>query len=190
MSRADDLSDIAHGRLFLLEAVLAKSTRRKYRDAAAKFVQWYRDEGESFESAEELDELLLEYLHFLFLERDGKGLQQGRNTVYGVIFVMPLARGRLRLSTTALRGWQRLRPSIPYPPLTWHLAVVIAVQLVRHNQRAMAVGVLLAFDCMLRVGELVGLLREDVADVGDERLNRASKHMHIRLRHTKTGDNK
>ncbi|HEY9756879.1 MAG TPA: site-specific integrase [Oculatellaceae cyanobacterium] len=190
MSRAVDFSRVAHQRLFLLEAALAPSTRGKYRNAVRLFVEWCDRNGEKFDTVEELDDLVLDYLHYLFLERDGKGLWLGRSTMYGLIMLMPAARGKLLVSATALRGWQRLHPSIRYPPLTWELAVVIAVQLVRHERWDMAVGTVLAFDCMLRVGELVSLVREDVADAGDARLNASDRHMQLCLRHTKTGDNK
>ena len=56
----------------------------------------------------------------------------------------------------------------------------------------MAIGVLLSFDCLLRVGELVGLLREDAADHDDPRLGGTglTRTFSLRLRHTKTGPNK
>jgi integrase len=50
-----------------------------------------------------------------------------------------------------------------------------------------AIGTLLSFDCFLRVGELVALKREDVADAGDVRLGVDSDNMTLRLRFTKTG---
>lgn len=51
------------------------------------------------------------------------------------------------------------------------------------------VGVLLAFDCFLRVGELTGLRCEDVADSKDPRISSSFKGMALRLRSTKTGPN-
>ena len=78
-----------------------------------------------------------------------------------------------------------------YPPLTWELAVAIAFQWARWGNRyRRAVGVLVSFDCLLRVGELVGLYREDVADAGDLRVGVEHKGMVLRLRKTKTGRNK
>jgi len=51
----------------------------------------------------------------------------------------------------------------------------------------MSIGVLLAFDCFLRVGELTSLKRIDVADVGDPRIGSLSPGMALRLGKTKTG---
>jgi integrase len=190
MSQAAALSEAAFVRLFLVEAALAPSTRSKYRKSVNLFVQWCMDLGEQFDSAEELDQVLLDYFHSLYLEREGKGLCLATSTMYGLIMFMPVARGKLVASAVALRGWRRLQPSIRYPPLTWQLSVVIAVQLVRHGRWEMGVATLLAFDCMLRIGELVALRRNDVADEGDVRLNSADRLMQLCLRRTKTGDNK
>jgi integrase len=52
-----------------------------------------------------------------------------------------------------------------------------------------AIGTLVSFHCFLRVGELVGLRREDVADAGDVRMGVVSQNMTLRLRVTKTGRN-
>ena len=93
------------------------------------------------------------------------------------------------LAELSLRGWNRKHPAVSYPPMTWELAVVASVQLVRHGWLKHAIGVLLAFDCFLRVGELVGLRKSDVADRGDVRVGSTHRRMLIRLRQTKTGVN-
>ena len=76
----------------------------------------------------------------------------------------------------ALRGWHKLHPVLSYPPLTWELTVLIALKMSVQSW-PLAVGTLLAFDCFLRVGELVGLKREDVADSSDARLGAGFKGM-------------
>jgi integrase len=48
---------------------------------------------------------------------------------------------------------------------------------------------LLAFDCFLRVGELVGLRKKDVADTGDRRMGSEYHGTSLRLKNTKTGPN-
>lgn len=190
MSQAAGFNSAGFGRHFLLKAALAPSTRSKYYKAVTQFTTWCREHHEKFDDADELDDLLLEYFHSLYLEHDGRGLCLATCTMYGLIMFMPVCRGKLLASAMALRGWRRLQPSVRYPPLTWQLSVVIAVQLVRHGCWEMGVGTLLAFDCMLRIGELVSLTREDVADAGDARLNANDRQMQLCLRHTKTGTNK
>ena len=52
-----------------------------------------------------------------------------------------------------------------------------------------AVGLLLSFDCYLRVSELVHLQRVDVVMLNDPRMGRAHQGMALRLAKTKTGVN-
>src|SRR5690348_13939802 len=92
----------------------------------------------------------------------------------------------------ALRGRQRLAPGASYPPLTWHLACRIALQLVLQGNRPAAVAVLLSFDGYLRISECVGLDVTDVALPHDARLGGTAVQQTwaaLRLRSTKTGPN-
>jgi integrase len=52
-----------------------------------------------------------------------------------------------------------------------------------------AIATLLAFDCFLRVGELVNLRRADVATTNDARMGSDFNGTALRLRQTKTGPN-
>ena len=103
-------------------------------------------------------------------------------------FSCPWLKGHLGLSYRTLAGWKRLHPSKPHPPLSWELATVIALSFCSQKRWGMALGLLLSFDCYLRVKEMTGIRRSDVADIGDPRIP-SSRSMMIRLRHTKTGNN-
>jgi integrase len=69
--------------------------------------------------------------------------------------------------------------------------VAIAGRLKGRGQPLHAIGVLLSFDCYLRIGELHGLRRSDIALRGDPRVNDLDNAplASLRLRHTKTGPN-
>lgn len=56
-----------------------------------------------------------------------------------------------------MRGFGRLVP--PRPPMPWTVAVGLRCMV----KAPVAVGVLLSFDCYLRIGELMALVREDIA---------------------------
>ena len=103
---------------------------------------------------------------------------------------MPTVKGHLHQTNLTLKGWRKLVPSIPHPPLTWDMTVCIAVRLVTQGKWAMGVATLLSFDCYLRVGEMCGLTGSDVADAGDKRRGSHHTTMELRLRKTKTGTNK
>jgi integrase len=85
---------------------------------------------------------------------------------------MPRMRLLLPRSRLAMRGWANMEPGTSYPPLTWELACAIAAHVSRKSSflAKMAIGILLAFDCFLRVSELVNLRREDIVFAGDERI--------------------
>lgn len=172
---------------FLIDAAYAPSTLKKYKSAVVDFLNWCIKNFENPRDFEELDDVLVEYLHQLYLAQRGKG--KAHDTYFGLLMYLRHARGQLPNSELALRGWNKKHPARSYPPLTWELSVAIAVQMVRRGDWRHAVGTLLSFDCFLRVGELVGLKREDVADTEDIRIGAEFKGMALRLRKTKTGPN-
>jgi len=178
------------GSEFLLDANLAHKTRDDYLKAVCNFVDYCEQNGEDWITAADLDAVLTEYFHACFVENEGKGKQAAVNTRSGLIHLYPELKNELARSSRALRGWSKLKPSTAYPPLTWHLSVLIAVRMVLDGRYRYAVGVLLAFDCLLRVGELVKLRREDITDLRDARVGSEYRGVGLRLRMTKTGPNK
>lgn len=172
---------------YLLEYAYATSTLTKYKEAVNKFLKWVYDNSEDAKTVPELDILLTDYLHFLYESGGGKG--QASCTIFGVLMYYPSAKDHLPTARLALRGWNKRHPSLSYPPLTWELAVAIAVQMVRSNQYAAGLATLLGFDCYLRIGEICGLRCEDVATSKDVRLGSRYTGVALRLRQTKTGPN-
>ena len=78
-------------------------------------------------------------------------------------------------------------PPVSHPPLSWDLAVVLAVRLAAVGLWSSGVGILLSFDCYLRIGELTRLRKRHVALDLDERVGSAHRGMSLGLRRTKTG---
>lgn len=177
------------GTNFLLEAAFAKSTLKRYQPAVAGFSAWLELQGEDPLSVEDLDRSLVDYFHHLYLLHDGRNRSLAEACKAGVEMYLPAVKRRLHGAQLALRGWRRLRPPVPHPPLTWNLAVLIACDIARTGRARHAIGILLAFDSYLRVGELTSLRREDLADTGDIRLGGAVQGMALRLSKTKTGPN-
>lgn len=175
------------GKSFLLQAAFAPSTRKKYLSAVDSFLSFSRECGEDPTEVSGFDDLLNDYIHHLYMSEAGKS--SAHDTVYGVLMLLPELKGRLHTSMLALRGWSRLHPVLSYPPLTWDLTVIIAVKMALRGYSRLALGTILAFDSFLRIGELMGIRREDVADGNDPRIGVELKGMAIRLRKTKTGPN-
>lgn len=134
-----------------------------------------------------VDRLLAQYIEQL--HSLGRPFDYASHTVNGVVFQRPELRLHLGESRLRLRGWLRTRRTESHPPLTWELAVVFAVTMSRSGHHAPAVALLLAFDCYLRVGELVRLQRADVVLPHDPRMGRSHTGMALRLAKTKTGLN-
>jgi integrase len=166
----------------LHDAAYKQSTMAKYKAAVRTFVAWCENNGETAETVDELDEVLNEFAHHLY-ENNGKKATAS-NAFYGTLRLLIGVKSQPQFPRTrlALKGWTKLQPPRPWSPLTWDLTCLIAVQFTRAGRLDFAVGVILSFDCLLRISELIGL---HVDDVGD-----SDSAMALRLRKTKTGDNK
>jgi hypothetical protein len=178
------------GSEFLLEAHLKPNTRDAYMKAVRRFMTHLEDHGEDFATIEELDAALCFYFHACYVEKDGKGKQDASNCRNGIVMLYPGVKGLLYRADRCIKGWSKLVPSVPYPPITWELTVLLAMCMVLDGRSDYADATLVAFDAMLRGHEVVGLLREDVVDTGDARVGPEYKGMGLSLRQTKTGPNK
>jgi integrase len=117
----------------------------------------------------DLDSLLTEYIQHLYDSGGSKSAAKAAKA--GLCLYFPYLRSLLPTADQAIRGWSKAVPVVSYPPLTWELASSLAVHLSRRPEHAqMAIGVVLAFDCLLRIGELLNLKREDIAFDDDPRL--------------------
>lgn len=176
-------------RWYLLEAGYAKKTVDKYKAAVRLFLRWCSNGRHTAEAVEDLDDLLTDYFHEIYEQNGGRGKQRAKDTLYGVQMFLPRTKGRLLVASKVLTQWTKLMPSESYPPLTWELAVLIAVQMLRAGHHRYAVGTLLAFDCLLRVGELASLTARDIAEAGDARMGAEYRHTTVAIRRAKTGRN-
>jgi integrase len=171
---------------FLHLGTVAPSMARKYRKAVTFFLHWARAHSEDPQSPSDLDVLLSEYIHDLYLTRRKRFLVA--DALYGLIWLLPHLHGSLRLSARCIEGWGRLMPSVSFPPMSRAVAVAASLSLLKSRLPVLALGVLVAFDGYLRVGELLSLRLADVAlpAAVSPHLRRVS----LRLRHTKSGPNR
>ena len=134
-----------------------------------------------------MDELLADYFQSIFDENEGKGKQKAKDTLYGVQLFLPHARGKMIVSSAIAARWSKSTPVVSYPPLTWELTVLIAVQMTRHRRADLAA--LLGFDCLLRVGELMRIRARDVAFPADARMGAEYRVTTLAIPVAKTGKN-
>lgn len=171
---------------WLLTEGYAPRTVDRYRRAADRFRSWAaRRSLGPLVVGPVLDDLFADYLHLLHSR--GAGKAAAVDAFYGLNMLMPGAKRDMPVSRDCLRRFVKSRPSVSYPPLSWGVTCVIAVWLAKHYSFRHAIAMLLAFDCLLRSGELLALRREDVVAGGDARVGHGFDGMFIRLGQTKTG---
>jgi integrase len=151
---------------------------------------------------QELDSCVSCYLAYLYNKASGKRRYAATNTIFGIYLCLPMARGELTVSQQALDGWSRLRPASSHPPLTWPLTLLIAATMANNGYPQGCLAMLVAFDSLLRISELVGLKVCDVSGPLDLRRGSSisnssssvpaslpSSRVCLRLASTKTGSN-
>lgn len=158
------------------------------------FLAWCAALGIVINNYVELDTALCDYIHAMWAENISRGQRQ--RAVYtkcGIEYYAPDAVGHLGISARVLRGWDRLNPSSCPPPISWDVALAIAVDLWIAGDHDAAIIVLLAHDCYLRVGEALRLCVRDFSDPGSNvnlaALTPGLGAACLRLGHTKTGRN-
>jgi hypothetical protein len=173
----------------LRDAALRPSTLRIYRKNLSKFLSHTRLSLQQLLShpPSHIDGLLAAFIDHQYAL--GGSIDYCQQAVNALVFQRPLLKHRLGESRLRLRGWRNLVESHSHPPLTWELTVLFAVTMARWGCHAEAAASLLAFDCYLRVGEIIGLRYCDVIMPRDPRVGSAHPAMALRLARTKTGNN-
>jgi integrase len=154
----------------LRAAVRGAGTQERYKQAVDDFWRWCRRQGLRRLRAVEADAAVQMYADAVFAALGGKGRSKVVATLCGLLAARPDLRDKLPGTREALRGWARLRPSKSRPPMGRHLAVAVAVALAAKGEWEAGAAVLIAFEGLLRKGEVLGLRREDVAFPEDARL--------------------
>jgi len=173
----------------LRNAALAPATLKTYNNNINKFLTFTRLSLPELLrlSPDLIDQRLSEYIDHMFAVHGS--FHYATQTLFGLVFRRPPLRFHLGESRLRLRGWKKLRTQQSHPPITWELTVVFAVTMAKWGRHAEAVATLLAFDCLLRVGELTRLQYDDIVMPYDPRMGSAHTGMVIRLAKTKTGLN-
>jgi hypothetical protein len=173
-------------------ATVTDRTRLTYCRAVLRFRAWAARNNLRASSSTGLDELLEVYFDQWFYS--GGGLAGARAVYYGICFLHPELAGSLKRSARALKGLAKLLPSQSWPPLTWELAVCIAVRMAGNTslspaERDAGLAVLVHFDGFLRTGEVLDLRAEDFGEPADARMGVAGAYAALRIRSAKTGPN-
>ena len=106
-----------------------------------------------------LDHQLVDYLNFLW--EDGEHLSLAGDTLASVQYFQPSAKRNINQAWRMLKTWQLHELPARATPFTW-----VTLQMVLGRMHAIspptALGLLLAFKCLLRTGDLLGLVNKDI----------------------------
>lgn len=176
----------------LIDATVLPETNKRYRLACKRFIQWAILPTNTDELKNGTpDDLLCHYIHYLYHSTPRKPISWASDCLKGIFHFLPQYKDiyPFRRSRTALKGWQRLHPTTKHPPLTWDYTCLIAYELQQKGHEVEAVATLLAFDCLLRIGELCRIKNIDVSLYKPQRLGGGTQTILIHLPTTKTGRN-
>lgn len=176
-------------RLPLQDLALAPASLTSYDRSLRNFLSFTRLSPQQLlsEPAARLDRRLAVYIQHSF--DTASPFTYASHALHAVAFHRPDVKSQLFVSRQCLKGWERVKRTASHPPLTWELTVAIACWLARSGFHAPAVGMLVAFDCYLRVGELTRIRLLDVVMPHDARMGDAHTGMAVCLARTKTGSN-
>ena len=159
---------------FLTTGAYAPATIAAYTAAVHHFHSYCRHHGRH-SSPSLFDRCLREYICRLFYRHGARNRQLAVNTVYGLYMLQPELRGKLSGSEQLLAGWKRQLPSVSHRPVTWPITIAVARTMAANGCSDCAVATLVAFDGLLRVGELVAMAVADVSLPGDSRRGSSSR---------------
>lgn len=208
-------TDIIHTNDILKTFLLKPKTKTQYTQCLSSFLTYIQihfhrspifshslsSSSSSTSSAQlisELDRLLCNYMNYLY---SGHGkYYQASYTYNSLCYYIPQCKLILYESKQRLKAWDKKgqKEKIYKTPLTKELTHVIAVSLLNANYIHSAIGVLLSFECYLRIGELCSIR---ICDIGKPSSSSCSSYsssfthsythtgMVIGLKETKTGPN-
>lgn len=171
----------------LIDASVTGRTRNNYDRHVIEFFAFLQSHNWTVSNVADMDAGLVHYCTYKF--NLAYAPAAGTNAYSGIIRLYPQWKLLLPFTKMALKGWARLMPPKSRPPISWPLAVAVAIRAVAWGYPNVGIAVILGFHCYLRIGEMLNIRVNDVADVGDARASFGNARMFIRLAQTKTGPN-
>jgi integrase len=159
-----------------------RKTYEEYEKRNGIFQAWAKDRNETISTMIELDISLELFIQEKYDEEGTRGERQKCvNTRSALMFYTPEA--TLLRSKRALKGWDKLVPAKQRPPIGKGLALLLADSCYQDGRGDFGAALLMAFDCYLRVSEIVNMMKEDIT------FPTSTSRGGVRLAKTKTGRN-
>jgi len=161
----------------LKDKMVSSGMLERYEKSVTQFLDFAKDFNYKIHQWEELDELASRWVEHIF--HDGCHKPLASDGLAGLQFYLPAALGRLKHSWKLAKVWQKLEPPRRVLPLSPTMVKAMAGAAISLGFLSEASGMLVAFDTMLRSGELYHLKVKDVNFYGARAV--------LSLGYTKTG---
>ncbi len=144
----------------LRDRVIGAATTKRYRQHVKEFFKWCKQAGLTTpRTTEEFDQVLSEWAGCLWAEGDARSILA--NGLSGLSHFVPSLRRKLNGAWRLHAAWVRSEPAHQAPPMTLSMVQAMAGWFVERGYHSAAVGILLAFNVILRTGELCDLRTTD-----------------------------
>lgn len=164
----------------LKDSMISNELKERYQTALVQITEFWMDHNVDVHSLDVLDESVSTYLEHIFAEGLPKSLAS--DTLASIQHHLPTSCGKLRFSWKMAKTWQKLEPPTRLVPLSPLVVQAFAGGLWQSGYSREAAALLVAFDAMLRPGELYQLRCKDITFYDQAAV--------ITLRDTKTGQRK
>ena len=171
-------------------ASVLPGTLKVYMEGVSRFLRYCGvvRPGQSLVLArDKVDGLMVAFIQHLY-DTDGY-YSHAQLAVSGLKYIRQSLKNSLPRSERALKSWKLSEPPMQHAPLPQPVVFVLALHWARMGRLDYSLAGLLAFDCYLRVGELVGLKVGQVTIGGPDSHLPATMLGGIDLPQSKTGTN-
>ncbi|CAE7564650.1 unnamed protein product, partial [Symbiodinium sp. CCMP2456] len=138
----------------------------RYAKAVGHILSFLEHMKSDFVSWDNFDESVCAWIEFAYSDGEHKSLVNF--ALAGLQFYLPACVGRLKQAWRLAKVWHRIEPPLRVLPLSPLLTAAFAGACVLMGFTGEAAGFLIAFDCMLRSGELYNLQCKDVTFMRDK----------------------
>ena len=144
----------------LRDRVVKPVTLKRYKACVKEFFKWCKQQGyKTPSSTEDFDGHFTAWAECLWSEGDPRTILG--NGLAGIAHLVPSLRRRLNGTWRLYNAWGRLEPAKQAPPLTLLMTQALAGWYIQEKLLGAGLGILLAFNIILRTGELLELRKSD-----------------------------
>ena len=164
----------------LRDHIIQQRTEKRYAKAIEAFGQWLtRNQVCLPGTLAGVDAVVSDFIETLWDEGDTRNL--AADLLSGLQHSVPALRHHLPLGWRLLSAWRKLEVPARATQLALDQLLAMAAWCLAHHHTAMAVGLLLAYHCLLRTGELLDIIFTDFTFAAD------SSRAVLQLGYTKGG---